>query len=140
MHCCSPPNCVAPCAGEHSDARLSTTPRAPSAHVSGRCVTDVMSSATPTQTPAQPVRSQPRANTSAVVALEVERAELVVAWVAEHRVDGESLRGRGREGDLTGCGLELAGQGAPVVDDLEFCSLAASLGQTVDAARAGVGE
>src|SRR5699024_9425248 len=45
-----------------------------------------------------------------------------------------------REGDLTGRGLELAGEGAPVVDDLEFCSLAASLGQTVEAARAGVGE
>jgi len=99
-----------------------------------------MSSATPTQTPAPSVHSQLRANTSALVALEVERAELVVAWVAEHRVDGEPLRGRGREGDLTGRGLELAGQGAPVVDDLEFCSLAASLSQSVDAARAGVSE
>src|SRR5699024_2682831 len=90
--------------------------------------------------PAQPVHSQLHANTSALVALEVERAELVVAWVAEHRVDGESLRGRGREGDLTGCGLELAGQGAAVVDELEVCSLAAALGQTVDGAGAGVGE
>src|SRR5699024_12256759 len=81
-----------------------------------------------------------RACSSALVGLGVECADVVVAWVAEHRVDGESLRGRGREGDLTGCGLELAGQGAPVVDDLEFCSLAASLGQTGDAARAGVGE
>lgn len=113
--------------------------RAPG-HVSGRCLTEVMTSAATTQTPAVPVHAQLRANTSALVALEVERAKLVVAWVEEHRVDGESRRGAGLQGDLTGRGLELAGEGAPRVDDLEFCTLAAALGQSVDGARQSVGE
>lgn len=99
-----------------------------------------MSPAAVPKTPATPVHSRLRANTSAMVALEVERAELVVTWVQEHTVDGEAAKHSGIDGDLAGRGLTLAGEGAPVVDDLEFCSLAASLGQSLDGATASVGE
>ncbi|QOR69545.1 HNH endonuclease [Ruania alkalisoli] len=94
-----------------------------------------------------------RENRAAARAVEIECAELVVSWVAERAVEpGED--GAGAVGvydpevdiDLPGStvpGMEepmrLAGQGAPWVSDLGFARLAATLGQSNEAALSYVG-
>ncbi|QOR70106.1 hypothetical protein IM660_15960 [Ruania alkalisoli] len=94
-----------------------------------------------------------RENRAAARAVEIECAELVVSWVAERAVE-PSEDGAGAVGvydpevdiDLPGSTvpgteepMRLAGQGAPWVSDLGFARLAATLGQSNEAALSYVG-
>ncbi|UFU02093.1 HNH endonuclease [Ruania suaedae] len=87
-----------------------------------------------------------RANGVAARAVEVERAELVLAWVRESVVDPEeTTRTAVFDPDLhpglpgTEQPMRLAGDGAPWVSDLGFTRLAAALGQSNEAAMNYVG-
>ncbi|SEF00555.1 HNH endonuclease [Ruania alba] len=115
-----------------------------------------------------------RENVTTARAVDVERAELVVAWVGERAIDPatmdttaggpvfdpdehaglpvpdehaglpETLERAGLPGEHEGLPgtaqpMRLAGDGAPLVSDLEFTRLATALGQSNEAALAYVG-
>ncbi|UFU02026.1 HNH endonuclease [Ruania suaedae] len=87
-----------------------------------------------------------RANGVAARAVEVERAELVLAWVRESVVDPEeTTQDAVFDPDVhvgvpgTEQPMRLAGEGAPWVADLGFTRLAAALGQSNEAAMNYVG-
>ncbi|UFU07777.1 HNH endonuclease [Ruania halotolerans] len=88
-----------------------------------------------------------RQNRTAARAVDVECAELVVAWVREHAIDPGNLASGtpvfDPEVDAGLPGTEqpmrLAGPGAPLVSDLGFTRLAAALGQSNEAALYYVG-
>ncbi|SEE91994.1 HNH endonuclease [Ruania alba] len=99
-----------------------------------------------------------RENRTAARAVDIECAELVVAWVGERAIDTATL-GALRGGPVfdpdehagmpvpdehaglpgTEQPMRLAGDGAPLVSDLEFTRLATALGQSNEAALAYVG-
>ncbi len=88
---------------------------------------------------------------TAASAWEVETARLVAAWVAEHAIPDAGPESTERvigpdepieRPALAGleAPMQLAGPGAPLVPDLEFCEVAATLCMSPDAARGYVGE
>ncbi|SEE99427.1 HNH endonuclease [Ruania alba] len=106
-----------------------------------------------------------RENVTTARAVDVERAELVVAWVGERAIDPATM-GSATGGPMfdpdeheglpvpdehaglpveyagvpgTEQPMRLAGDGAPLVSDLEFTRLATALGQSNEAALAYVG-
>ncbi|SED81284.1 hypothetical protein SAMN04488554_0764 [Ruania alba] len=102
--------------------------------------------------PREGVLTSLRRAREAATAWEVESARLVVNWVTGHRVDDartEAYVGHVIDVDepvvrpaLAGmqAPMRLAGPGAPLVWDLAFCELAATLAMSPDAARGYVGE
>ncbi|UFU03742.1 DUF222 domain-containing protein [Ruania suaedae] len=87
-----------------------------------------------------------RANGVAARAVEVERAELVLAWVGESAIDPEeTTQDAVFDPDVhvgvpgTEQPMRLAGEGAPWVADLGFTRLATALGQSNEAAMNYVG-
>ncbi|SEE00646.1 HNH endonuclease [Ruania alba] len=99
-----------------------------------------------------------RENVTTARAVDVERAELVIAWVGERAIDPATMNGTAggpvfdpdehagmpvpdEHAGLPGTAqpMRLAGDGAPLVSDLEFTRLATALGQSNEAALAYVG-
>lgn len=80
-----------------------------------------------------------QADTEAITAHEIARVEQIAAWAVANTVTSLAGAATVREGRLD-TGVPIAGDGAPLVSDLELTELCAVLGRSLDSGRHYVGQ